>query len=274
MPDTVPQYRLRISPRARDVSLRVTAERGLEVVVPDGYDPAIVPHVLAHMHDWIGRALARAEANRRRMPPAPPWRLPTEITLPAIGKAWQLVARESERRSVSIREHNGKHLMICGQLHNSRACGAALGRWLVRRARRDLVPQLLALSDTLGLRYRRTSIRLQRARWGSCSDRKVISLNAKLLLLPAPLVRSVLIHELCHLAEMNHSARFWAHVERHDPDFRTHRKALREAWRTVPAWAKHVGAQSLGERRRQRHRSNRPMIRREIGARARYDPTP
>ncbi|HEX9812849.1 MAG TPA: SprT family zinc-dependent metalloprotease [Burkholderiales bacterium] len=231
-------YRLRVSPRARDVSLRVTVERGLEVVVPRGYDAALVPRVLEHMQGWIRRALDRAEANRRHLAPEPPWRLPTEIALPGIGKQWQVIAKESARASVSIREIEDARLSITGTLGNERACRRALERWLVRQANRELIPPLAALSRELGLRYREAHIRLQRTRWGSCSGRKSISLNAKLLLLPPALVRSVLIHELCHLAEMNHSARFWSLVKRHDPDFRAHRKSLRAAWKLVPPWSR------------------------------------
>lgn len=232
------EYRLRVSPRARDVSLRVTVERGLEVVVPRGYNPALVPRILEHMQGWIRDALARAEDNRGHLEPEARWQLPTKIELPAINKAWPVVSKESERRSVSIREISGGRLSITGALSDGRACRAALGRWLLRQANRDLIPRLDALSREVGLPYRRVYIRLQRARWGSCSSRRAISLNAKLLLLPAVLVRSVMIHELCHLAEMNHSPRFWSRVEWHDPDFDAHRKSLRDAWQSVPRWAK------------------------------------
>jgi predicted metal-dependent hydrolase len=231
------EYRVRVSPHARDVSLRVTVDRGLEVVVPRGYDAALVPQILEHMQGWIRDALTRSEVNRRQINPEARWHLPTTIELPAINKAWQVVAKESERRSVSVREISGGRLSIAGNLSDSRACRTALGRWLLRQANRDLIPQLEALSQELGLRYGRVYIRLQRARWGSCSNRKAISLNAKLLLLSPALARSVMIHELCHLAEMNHSARFWSRVEQHDPHFRAHRKLLRDAWKSAPPWA-------------------------------------
>jgi predicted metal-dependent hydrolase len=234
-------YRLRVSPYARTVSLRVTADRGLEVIVPRGYNPAFVPRIVEHKQEWIRRALERAKAQRRRMV-EPPWRPPTHVALAATGTNWQVIAKESRHASVSLREARDGSLLLTGAVRDGRACRAALGRWLVRRAKRDLIPQLGALSRELGLHYHRVCVRLQRARWGSCSDRKTISLNAKLLLLPPVLVRSVMIHELCHLAEMNHSAHFWSLVARHDPDFLVHRKALRDAWKLAPPWARSIAS--------------------------------
>jgi len=62
-------------------------------------------------------------------------------------------------------------------------------------------------------------------------------LNAASLLLAPPLARYLLVHELCHLVHLNHSARYWRLVERHDPDYRAHEKALSAAWSQIPVWA-------------------------------------
>lgn len=107
----------------------------------------------------------------------------------------------------------------------------------MREARARLVPRVQALSLALGLAYRRVSLRCQKTRWGSCSRDGAISLNARLLFLPPELVEYVLIHELCHLAHLNHSKRFWALVARHCPDFRARDRRLRGMWAHVPRWA-------------------------------------
>lgn len=232
------EYRLRESRRARYVRLRVSVEDGLEVIVPMGYDPTRVPRLLEQKKGWIQAALERAEMNRKLMEPAPAWRLPDYITLPGIGQIWQLMAKESESARIAVRETKPTHLLVYGRLNDEDACRAALTRWLARKAHECLVPQLQELSERLGFCHRHTYIRRQRTRWGSCSSRKVITLNAKLLFLPPPLVRHVMVHELCHLNEMNHSERFWRLVERHDPDFRPLDKLLREAWKMVPHWAR------------------------------------
>ncbi len=71
-------------------------------------------------------------------------------------------------------------------------------------------------------------IKNQKSRWGSCSQLGNINLNLRLGLLPDELFEYVLVHELCHLIELNHSDRFWAEVEKHLPDYRKRRAGLRK----------------------------------------------
>lgn len=231
------EFHVRVNARSRYVRLRVSAERGLEVIVPRGYDVACVPGLIAQRQDWIRRALERAQALRGCLEPEPAWQLPGEITLPAVEQTWRITARESGARGSAVREIGPRLLLVHGRVADADDCAAALGRWLVRQGVQYLVPWLERLGGELGLRHGRTYVRRQRTRWGSCSSRKAIALNAKLLFLPPAQVRSVMVHELCHLVEMNHSPRFWRLVERHDPDFRAHNKVLREAWRMIPRWA-------------------------------------
>lgn len=100
-------------------------------------------------------------------------------------------------------------------------------RWLRRRAVRDLPPALLALAAAHDVTVARVTIRNQQSRWGSCSRRGVISLNWRLVQVP-PFVRDyVLLHELMHRRELNHSARFWRHVAAACPRYLEARRWLR-----------------------------------------------
>ena len=100
-----------------------------------------------------------------------------------------------------------------------RGADAALRSWLLDEADYHLAPRLLHESKLVGRRPASVQVRLQRTRWGSCSNSGTISLNAALLFLEPPLVRYLLVHELCHLLALNHSRRFWAAVARCEPDY-------------------------------------------------------
>ncbi|HYT68787.1 MAG TPA: SprT family zinc-dependent metalloprotease [Vicinamibacterales bacterium] len=97
---------------------------------------------------------------------------------------------------------------------------AAVERELRARAVRELPSQLFALAERHGLAVSHVSIRNQRSRWGSCSPRGHIALNFRLLLMPDAVREYILIHELMHLCQANHSIRFWRLVEAACPGFR------------------------------------------------------
>ena len=76
-------------------------------------------------------------------------------------------------------------------------------------------------------RYNRISIKNHRSRWGSCSSKRNLNFNAKIALLPSHLAEYIVVHELCHLKEMNHSRRFWQRVEGKYPQYKNARKELK-----------------------------------------------
>lgn len=78
-----------------------------------------------------------------------------------------------------------------------------------------------------GYKYKNLSVRNQKTRWGSCSVNKTLSFNYKLLFIPIDLADYVIVHELCHLQEMNHSNSFWKLVAKTVPDYMTKRKKLK-----------------------------------------------
>ena len=83
---------------------------------------------------------------------------------------------------------------------------------LRRRAVKELPPALLALAAVHGITVSRVSVRNQRSRWGACSTRGSITLNWRLILVPDFAREYVMVHELMHRRELNHSERFWRHV--------------------------------------------------------------
>ena len=87
--------------------------------------------------------------------------------------------------------------------------------------------RLQHFSKQYGFSYHKLSIRNQKSRWGSCSRKGDISLNYRIIFLPERLADYIIVHELCHTREMNHSKRFWALVAMAIPDHRERRKEIR-----------------------------------------------
>ena len=93
-------------------------------------------------------------------------------------------------------------------------------RELAARAKRVIPERVRHFAPLVGVGYGRIAIRCQRTRWGSCSAQGNLNFNCLLLLAPPEVLDSVVVHELCHRREMNHSARFYAEVQRVMPDYR------------------------------------------------------
>lgn len=96
-----------------------------------------------------------------------------------------------------------------------------------QQAREIISARAAHWAGLLGVKYNRIAIKSQRSLWGSCSRKGNINFNWRLAAAPAQALDYVVIHELCHLREMNHSRKFWAHVAQACPDFKQHRRWLR-----------------------------------------------
>ena len=104
---------------------------------------------------------------------------------------------------------------------------------LTEQARRELPQRAAEFAWQMGVTYGRITIRHQKTRWGSCSSKGNLNFNCLLMLTPREVQDYVLVHELAHRAEMNHSPRFWALVEKILPDYREQRKWLRTEGRRL-----------------------------------------
>lgn len=98
--------------------------------------------------------------------------------------------------------------------------------WLAEEARRDLDKRVLVHTRALGVKAKRIAVRDQATRWGSCSTTGVLSFSWRLILAPPRILDYVAAHEVAHLVEMNHGARFWALVERLIPAMKEDKRWL------------------------------------------------
>ena len=223
--------RIRLSRRARRLAVRVYPDARVEVVVPPRVRPREVEQFLQAHREWIDDKRAAALARRPPPEPFPPASLRFELTHETWRLHWSGVSGRA--RLAEIAAPGGGILQLRGPTASLRP---AMRQWLLRAARDRLAPRLSGWSASTGIPYSRLSIRRQRSRWGSCSARGTISLNACLLFQRSEVVDYLIVHELMHVRHMNHSARFWQAVERQCPDWRALDRELVQGWRHVPRW--------------------------------------
>jgi predicted metal-dependent hydrolase len=217
--EEVVQVRVRESSRARRIRVVVGPRRPPEIVVPRGVRDSEIDALLESKRLWIAQAVARAKAVAGR---------PARLGLGQPGLVWLAgeplpVARRNGRRSVAAVEDG--RLLVRGP---DAAAPAAVERWYRREARRRIVPLVERGAARLGLEVGSVAIGDARTRWGSCSSRGTLSFSWRLLLVPHEVLEYVVVHELLHLREPNHSEAFWRLVEAARPGWREQARWLRE----------------------------------------------
>jgi hypothetical protein len=231
-----PSYQIRVSKKARHVRLYIRPHAGLEVVVPARFNLALIPEIVQKHQRWIERTSRRLNLQATQLPAAQTTGSIERLPLSALDEVWDLEFKPVATSRPSLRATRDRRLLFSCASDDRELIQTLLGAWLRRYARQRLVPWLTQISTQTRLPFRRVSIRGQRTLWGSCSAKADISLNYKLLFLPAPLVEYVLGHELCHTRHLNHSKRFWRLVGTHLPDYRDTERQLKSAWTQVPTW--------------------------------------
>jgi predicted metal-dependent hydrolase len=229
---TLDGWRVRPSPRARRLAVRVLPGGLVEIVVPRGTRPRAIEQFVTRNRRWIDGKVALYRPRDATSAGS----LPEVIRFAASGREY-VVEYLDDGRSAARLETQGSRVVLIGDRGRPAALRHLLQRFTLREAHETLAPWLARLSAESGLGFARLQVRRQRTRWGSCSRSGTISLNACLLFQPQAVVRYLLVHELAHTRHMNHSRRFWRLVERLEPCWRELDHALSGGWRDVPSWA-------------------------------------
>jgi hypothetical protein len=219
--DRVVPYLVKRSSVARQVRFEIKAETGLTVILPKRCSLNAVDEMLQSKRRWI---LEKMDRFVEPVHAARNGRLRLGDAVPYLGLEIQIARGQGGKSAASV-ELLGQTIVVRPDLAGS-DLESLLERWYRAQAGTILEQKARESAEALGVQYNRFSIRGQRTRWGSCSHRGTLSFNWRLIMAPEPVVDYVVIHEVAHLKEMNHTRSFWKLVEERCPSWRLHKRWL------------------------------------------------
>jgi len=214
---TVP-YEARRSTEATEPRIDVDIQ-GVRVVLPEASqeDPE---QLLAENAAWVLEKKQKYDSFREQVPDR---KFAIGETFPYQGEPHEIVV---EQRSSS--DAVDQQLRLAEHHVDQTSIQRALETLYRRKAREWFEEQADQLAQEMSVEYDKIEIRNQRTKWGSCSTSGTLGLNWRLMMAPPEIGRYIIIHELAHLREQNHTDEFWSLVAEYDPDYNDHAQWLQE----------------------------------------------
>ena len=206
-------YILKHSKKAKYLRMQIRNNGELEVVLPRGFKLADAEKFLHNKSDWIKKHVNQRKESQNKF-----YLLGREI------KVTQNYDLFIKRHKISFKNN---HLDIISPAGSKEDSIILYKSWLRKLAKKSLTKRVQEIARNLGFKIGKISIRGQKTRWGSCSTSGNLSFNYNLLRFRKEVIDYVIIHELCHLREMNHSKKFWKVVEELCPDYKLLRRELK-----------------------------------------------
>ena len=204
--------------------LLVTNERTVVVRAPLRTTEREIREMVEERGEWVLQRLAVVAAT----PPKPPRAFVSGEVLLVDGLEVSLaVVRITARKRPTVRLQGDELVVTCQSTVDAAHIAVAVMNWYGERTLAALGPALAVWEPLVGVKPGEVIVRNQKRRWGSCASSGVIRLNWRLSMLPPRLLEYVVVHELAHMRQANHSPAFWAEVERAMSDSAARRAELR-----------------------------------------------
>ncbi len=215
-------YRLIHSARAKRLRLSVTA-RGVTVTLPKGTRSAEGERFLQQNAQWLLQQVEKIEKHRQSARSLPE----NVVFYRGVPTPIQIIQEPGRQSRMRVDLINGR-LIVRVPTGTRTSPRALVEPCLKAQARHELEALLIKEAARMGVSPKKLTIRDQRTRWGSCSASGTISLNWRLIMAPPEVMTYVVIHELAHMLQANHSSAFWAVVARYAPNYKESRQWMRK----------------------------------------------
>ncbi len=205
--------RIRFSNKAKYLRLQISNSNSLEMVLPHSYNLSEAEKFLIRKKLWIKKYLVSKQAKPNKY-----FLFGNEVSI-------------THNYDLFIKKHktvyHNFNLNITSPSESNTDLKTLYELWLKKTAKVFITERVKKLAEKYNFKINKINIRGQKTRWGSCSSKGRLSFNYRLMQFNKDIIDYVIIHELCHLLEMNHSPRFWKLVESYCPNYKLLKKGLR-----------------------------------------------
>lgn len=223
-------YTIRRSQRAKKTRIIVTPEK-IEVVAPLGVSEQAIHNFVKDHKTWVEVTSKKVKLRKKNIKKITPVNYNNGALVPFRGNQVRIKLEQAlslNKIKVELDKENEFIIFVPKSNHNSDLIRLALIEWMKKQAYKDVEGYIKLYANKYNLYPRNVRIKTQKSRWGSCGIHNDININWLLILAPPEVLAYVVVHELCHIKERNHSARFWQLVEAHFPAYQKQRNWLKK----------------------------------------------
>ena len=214
-------YTIKRSPNRKKLTITVERDRSVVVHAPESTPEETIRKVVKSKRQWIYDKTKHAQKYDKK--PHPPGKeLVNGESALYLGREYQIEIISTDSTEIRFEQR----FLIPASLVEERR--GVLRNWYINRAKERILPKVKSLAVTLGVEFANAKIVDNRFRWGSCTPKDNVNLNWRLIKAPMFVVDYVIVHELAHLIEANHTPRFWNVVRTHAPTMEKARSWLKD----------------------------------------------
>jgi predicted metal-dependent hydrolase len=212
---------IRSKRRRKTISLHIKEDGRVVIYVPYHTPKGEIEGFIKEKESWVIKKISEKERSIKETEKA---FIPGEKFL-YLGESYPLEIGDTHYSGLPLKLSFGKFILDKDRLEEARDLFI---HWYKREAKEKIEGRLHYFSNKLQLFPKGLKITSAKYRWGSCSRNSRLSFSWKIIMAPLSVIDYVLIHELVHIKEKNHSKRFWTYLETILPDYRKHRFWLKE----------------------------------------------
>ena len=214
-------YKIVRSPKRKKLTITVERDRTIIVHAPEGTSDLVVRTVVDAKRQWLLAKLRHPQKYQVR-PHAPGKEVVNGESAPYLGRDYRIEIAETASGEIEF-----SHLFLVPAAHQAKS-REVLRDWYIARAKEEILARVQRHARELGVKFKAAKIVDNRYRWGSCTVKDNINFNWRLIKAPMFVIEYVIVHELAHLIEANHTSRFWNIVRAKTPTMEKAKAWLKE----------------------------------------------